>query len=473
MYLVLHALVVVFCAYEVFRALANSRGQAPRIAMFASLGIVHGLVPILTPRALMWGMASDASVTLAALAALLGIVMFSVGWRIYERSRPDWAGLSPGLQALLDSATGQRLLRRFFWVSMAVSVGAWLVNMIVVAGSVAAAFEAARFEHRVGPYMYFNAIMMHIIHLMIIPGFLGFFLPRRYRLIGIVFTLLMAGLILIQTKGGRGFPMGMMGALVLAYALRHRLTAYRFGLLAAGAAVVFMLAIAMYEVRKVMARASLGEMADMVLSAQTYQGALTRDPLSYHQMLVAAVEHFPRDHDFLNGATYGRLLVFYLPRKHFAWIKPPDTHNTFARVILHDPATLTTIMPTIMGDGYINFWGLPGVVIIMVLNGMLFAFAVRRMRENVLWFLVVGPAFAWFALMAVRGSPYEILTVGMSRIAFVWLLGIVCMFAYRPANLWVRQFNRNVLAAYGSLARQVDQVRGAARPPAFPGRSTP
>jgi hypothetical protein len=466
MYLVLHALVVLFCAYEVLRGLANSRGQAPNIIMFATLGIIHGVVPILTPRSLMWGTASDASVTLAALAALLGIVMFSVGWRIYERSRPDWAGLSPGLQALLDSATGQRLLRRFFWVSMAVGVGAWLAHMVVVAGSVEAAFEAGRFEHRAGPYMYFNAVMTHIIHLMVIPGFLGFFLPRRYRLIGIVFTLMMAAAILIQSKGSRGFPMGMMGALVLAYALRHRLTPHRFGLLAAGAAAVFMLAIGMYEVRKVMARATLGEMADMVLSAETYQGALTRDPLSYHQMLVAAVEHFPRDHGFLNGATYGRLLVFYLPRKHFAWLKPPDTHNTFASVILHDQATLTTIMPTIMGDGYINFWGLPGVVIIMVLNGMLFAFAVRKMRENVLWFLVVGPAFAWFALMAVRGSPYEILTVGMSRIAFVWLLLKVCMFAYRPANQWVRQFNRIVVAATGRLGAPIAEVgaRRAATP---------
>src|SRR5262249_39471796 len=148
-----------------------------------------------------------------------------------------------------------------------------------------------------------------------------------------------------------------------------------------------------------------------------------RDPLNYHQFLVAACEDFPADHPYLNGATYIRLLVFYLPREYFEWLKPPDTHNTFAQTVLRLRDTDVTIPPTMIGDGYINFWGPPGALMIMLLNGMAFAFASRHMREQVLGFLIVGSGFMRYAMLALRGSPYEILTLVLSAVAFIMLIG--------------------------------------------------
>jgi len=171
----------------------------------------------------------------------------------------------------------------------------------------------------------------------------------------------------------------------------------------------------------------------MLVSPETYQGALTRDPLYYHQFLVAAVMHFPDLHPYLNGAAYQRILFFYLPHRYFPELKPPDTHNTFARVITGS-STRTTIPPTMIGDGYINFWGLPGVIGIMLFHGMLFGWAERKIRERLLVFLAIGASFANCALLAVRGSPYEVLTLCLSASGILWVLGSACGLRFRKAR---------------------------------------
>jgi hypothetical protein len=174
-------------------------------------------------------------------------------------------------------------------------------------------------------------------------------------------------------------------------------------------------------------------MAAMIVSPSTYQGALMRDPLDYHEFLVAAVEYFPDRHPFLVGATYRRMLVFYLPRRYFEAIKPEDPNMIFASIVEPESAReLTTIPPTMMGDGYINFWGWPGILIMFV-NGVVFGMVHWKMRTSVLWFVAVAPLFVRLGVMGIRGQPYEILLLGVWALTFVWLLGRMLGFSYADA----------------------------------------
>ena len=199
--------------------------------------------------------------------------------------------------------------------------------------------------------------------------------------------------------------------------------------------MLLLLSVSLYDVRKTMARQTLPAMLQTVLSPATYQGALLRDPLNYHEFLVAAVEYFPERHPFLNGATYRRMLVFFLPRRYFEALKPEDSNMIFAAIVLPGSAsTLTSIPPTMMGDGYINFWGWPGIGI-MLLNGLVFGFVNWKMRTSMLWFVTVGALYVRLASVAIRGQPYEVLLLGTWGVIAVWGLGRLCGFSFRKSRI--------------------------------------
>lgn len=137
--------------------------------------------------------------------------------------------------------------------------------------------------------------------------------------------------------------------------------------------------------------------------------------------MISAVEVFPRRHEYLDGATYIRILLFAVPQSLSGGLKPADTHMVFANA-LSSRRTEMTIPPTMMGDGYINFWGWPGVIIVMLFNGVFFAFMTGRMRDNIWIFLGFGTTFGRVAVMSLRGQPYEI-AVGIA-ISLVLMLAI-------------------------------------------------
>lgn len=445
---VIHFIILAYCTYECVISLKNMRGRFVKIVIFGALGLIHGLVPVFTPSTYMWS-TNKGTILLAAFLALGGIIVFAAGWRLIEGRRPDWDGLSPGLDAYITSPGGQKFLKRMFWLSGIVALTGWLLSLIVTAGSLSAAFQAGRFEYRASGNVYLSVFFVHMAHLITIPGFLCFFLSRTYRVLGIAFTLAMALLIFLGSQGARAESLGLIGALVIGYMLRSRMSIHRFLLVCAGGAAIILLGVAMYEVRKTMSRNTLGEMAQKIVTAETYQGALLRDPLNYHQFLLAAIDHFPKDHPYLNGATYIRLLLFYLPQQYFPGIKPPDTHNTFARAITTFSSE-TTIPPTMMGDGYINFWGPPGVFIVMFLNGLLFGLVSFKIRDRILWLIVFGGPFCRLALIMIRGAPYEVLLLCLSSISLAYVLSWFCGVRIRGINSLVADANRSARA--GGLA---------------------
>ena len=441
MFWIFHLMLTAVCVAECLGCLPNVRAKFTKFVMFAGLGLIYGVVPLLTPRDMFWGSSSSSVITAAALAALIGVVVFAFGWRLVDRPLRSTAGLAPGLEAWLSDPSTQRALRRLFWITAIIGTTGWVLGLIFRAGSIQGAFAAGRLQLRGSGNLYLGTIVLHLQAVLLVPGFLGFFLPRRHRLIGIAFALTMAVLWFFGQQGTRAIPLGLIGAVLMGYVLWHKITIHRFLIATAAGIALVMLAIATFQIRHVMAQREISALGEMIISRETYRDALLQDPLSYHQFLVAAVEHFPRDHPYLHGATYLRLLVFYLPRQYFSWIKPPDPNNVFARAITGSPSTEVTIPPTMMGDGYINFWGFPGVIVVMFFNGLLFGYAARKMREHPLWLLVIGPAFVKFSLMAIRGQPYVLGTTALSAFLFVWLLGRLCGLSFRRTRLWVTQFN--------------------------------
>ncbi len=440
MIVMIHLVITALCAFECLCALANIRGKLPKLIIFGGMGIIHGIVPVLTPVGLRWSGLSESTHTHAAFLALIGMIMLSLGWRLFERFHVQWPGLSPGLLKAIESPSGQRWLRRIFWTTSVLSVTAWLVSLVASAGSLQAALHAGRFQYRGEGQVYWRAILQHVASLIVMPGFVCFFLPRRYWLIGVVFAITATAFVFWSSQGARGLSLGVLGGMVLGYSFRHKFAVHRFILLVICSAAIVLLSTSMYEARKVMAKASFGEIVGIVFSAETYREALSRDPLNYHQILAAAVEHFPRDHPYLNGATYRRILMFYLPRTYFSSIKPADTHNTFAEVV-QGKRTTNTIPPTMIGDGYINFWGFPGVVITMFINGILFAYASQKMREHMLFFLVFGAPFIRLALLAIRGSPYEIMALLISGTVLVWMLSLGTGLSFVTTQQMIRKTN--------------------------------
>lgn len=425
MHLIWHILITALCAYECAVCLPVLRARFIRLLMFAGLGLIHGVMPILTPRYFYFSGATDGDIHLAAFAAFIGIAMFSIGFRFYERFRSCPNGLDQSLFDWLDDPRIHAALRRLFWASMAIGMFAMMGDWVLRAGSIGAMFSAGRFDFRFeGGYV--SIVLRHVVTLLYIPGFIGFFLTRKHRMIGVAFALIVAFVMIFVTKGSRGMPIGLIGGPMLAYVLCYSFSPKRMVNLAVAGFVMSVLIIGVYEARKTMKQDTIGETLIRLVTPETYEKALTRDPLNTHQFLVAAVQHFPSEHDYLHGATYIRILMFAVPGRWLPEIKPEDTHLVFGRVITGRSTSMTTMMPTMPGDGYINLWGLPGVIIVMFVNGVAVAFVARCALVSPIWTVAIGARFVGLAVVTLRGQPYEVVFSIITSIVIVWFIGRLC-----------------------------------------------
>ncbi|MFH1108865.1 MAG: hypothetical protein V1790_06685 [Planctomycetota bacterium] len=435
---ILHLLTTAVCALEYLAAMRDVRSNVAKLAVFGGMGLVHGLVPAWTrledlPAA--FSSLSPSSRVTAAAMGLLGILALSAGWRAYEWWRRPWTKLSPVLIAVLESADGQRLLRRLFWISAIAAIVAWVAMVLATGAGIIEYLIAPRFTFRLAGTTQLQAVASQFIGLAAIPGFVCFFLPKHYRVMGVVYALVIAIFFYYAYKGSRMPPFSVVGGVVMGFALRHRLSLRRFGVLSLSGLLVVLLSVSLYTIRWELMRTTPGKVLQMLASLDTYRGALARDPLSYHQYLVSAVELFPEHHSYVNGGTYRRILFFFLPRAYFPVLKPEDTAQVFARAVSPGKGIAEAMIPpTLMGDAYINFWGWPGLLVLSV-DGVVFGFVACRMRVNVLWFLAFGASFLRFVLLAIRGQPYEMFVYSVSMLLLVWFLGRVCGFSYRWAKL--------------------------------------
>ena len=94
MFRIFHLMLTAVCVAECLGCLPNVRAKFTKFVMFAGLGLIYGVVPLLTPRDMFWGSSSSSVITAAALAALIGVVVFAFGWRLVERP-VDSTGSTP------------------------------------------------------------------------------------------------------------------------------------------------------------------------------------------------------------------------------------------------------------------------------------------------------------------------------------------------------------------------------------------
>jgi hypothetical protein len=121
--------------------------------------------------------------------------------------------------------------------------------------------------------------------------------------------------------------------------------------------------------------------------------------------------------------------LFYLPQRYFPSLKPADTNRVFADVYTGRYGE-STIFPTMMGDGYINFWGWPGIAI-MLANGIGFGYVTYKVRSSMLWFVAIGAPYVRLALLSIRGQPYENITIMVSSLLLTWLFVRACGCSFR------------------------------------------
>jgi len=449
--LFLHILVVVICALECFQAFRDVQSRFFRLLVFSSLGVVHGFAPALRSMMSILSPYSDEDRLVAAAQAFVGILLLSLGWRFYDAIRPTRPGISPGIRAVLETPQGQRLLRRLFWACAVLGIIGWLGDLLMRGVPLSEIFTAARFtgrgylEYRLTPIQYFRKLLM-------VPGLVGFFINRKYRIAGVIFAITMAVLFFATSVGTRGLTLGVLGGSMMGYLVFRGLSARRVLIIGSVSVALAVLTIGSYKLRHGMRRMTAGEMVSYLLSSEPYRDALQHDALAYHEMLVAAVHLFPDHHPYLNGATYRRMLFFYVPHKYYPRLKPLDTDMVFGAMIVPRLAhAAVTVPPTMMGDLYINFWGWPGIIG-MFLWGLLLGYIDCKYRTNVFWHIAMGSAFLYLWLFVVRGAPYNALFSGVFIFAFLWLFGrIICFFSFRDAKFFVRNVEAEMDQQMGLL----------------------
>lgn len=405
-----------------------------RFLVFAGYGLIHGLVPALTPSTALTNNFPEGSRYDAALFAFVSVIFMAAGWYVYESS-PRRMNRGMGLDALLEMINSERIqqfYKRFFWVSMFVGLGGWALYVRGTGSSFMGLAEAGRFQYRLTGDTTMMLVGLYLASFAFVPGFLGMFLPRNYRMIGISFTVVMAlACFLVLSVGTRAIPLGMIGTIGVGYTLRHPISPQRFLRIITGCLLILWLTVSLYEVRKVMRNATFSQTAAMLVAPETYQSALVSDPLNYHENLVGAIDSFPQKHPYLDGATYIRILLCLVPGSYLPNLKPEDTNMVFARVVYDaDPDIAVTIPPSIPGDAYINFWGWPGLIM-MFFNGMILAWGNRKMFASLFWFTVLGPEFARFMLLVLRGQPQDLFLLIFLLAGFNWILMRLSGYSFR------------------------------------------
>jgi hypothetical protein len=303
----IHVLIAIVSAVLLVRLLPLARVHLPMICVLFSLGLLHGVVPAITPPLMRTLEASDASRELAAWYALFGIIALALGYEIHA-SRHRNSSRDFSLYDHYKSATIQLLLHRYFWISMFLGLlGAALYVQSSGVGFIDYA-RATRFEFRHHRNVGLMWARLYLSHLAFAPGFLAQFMPRRYRLIGTTFAIVFAGFaFFFLFKGTRHIPLGILGGVVVGYILNSRLALARAFVVACAGSVLITGTVALYEARKELNVTSISDTLARALSTESLCEPLSRDPLNYHEHFVGAVEYFPSEHPFLNGATYQRV----------------------------------------------------------------------------------------------------------------------------------------------------------------------
>jgi hypothetical protein len=404
------------------KRLPNVQSRPVSTALLAGYALIFGLAPLVN----FWE-AESGSTLKASFASLLGLFGLFLGMRLGR--------LQFGEPEPIDLTSLVRT-RYVLLACTLLGVSGLLMFAYGSAGSLAAYMASGRFEYRLNPRSpLLAATGAYFIPFLGIPGaLLTWARSASVRLMGLAVGLSTTAFLFSFYKGARAAAVGILLTVVFAWLASPRRassTGHSARLrvavgMAVGGAIASLMLPVMYQARTTLASegtiTAFGRaIQETYLTSSTAPSSTAkmfeREPLNYADYLVEATEIFPQRQDFLWVYPLRRLLFFYLPS---GGAKPPDTNEIFAQAAGRVEGR-TTIPPSLVGEGYIVFGGLFGVLPWVALYGVAVAFLEARLKRPVaaLVFLAVGFSTA---LLALRGQLYELGASWMVSLLFATLI---------------------------------------------------
>ncbi|MCA8996725.1 MAG: hypothetical protein KDA80_07065 [Planctomycetaceae bacterium] len=435
--ILIHVVIAAYAFWESWDAAKRLRLQLIKTLVFGALGLVHGLVPAIGAP---WYMRTSDPIfyhEFAACYCLCGMVALGVGWRVFNALYPV-----PNQELCFDYMKNEKVQRRLQILFVFCAVGGVLAWLGAIAASGATLWQlltAKRMEFRGQGDGIIGGLCVHLFCMAYVPGFVGPQMNGRYKIAGFAYAIGFAVVLFIFSRGTRAPSIGMIGSLIGGIIFSKKLSVEKLFGSAAAMFMIGMLAVGLLPLRHRMSHMSYGEMVSFLFSAEAYQDALSHDPLNYHDHFVSITAIFPNSREYVDAASYRRILFFYLPGDSFPGLKPRDPNRIVAEALFGAAAFRVDWMhpPGVFGDVYINFWGWYGIPF-MVLQGAFLAWVTRLMLIRPWFFIGIGPQAMYMSLVGIRGQPYTICVAMIASLTVTFcllvLLGIPLSIYRKPVK---------------------------------------
>lgn len=428
-----------------------------RFLLFAGIGLIHGIVPAIAPYSSV--NATDEMRIQAACFALVGTLALSLGWAFVERMLLRKTHSLPTAAQILRQPHLRRRLEYLFFSAAVIGAVAWPAYIYALGSTFGEYAEESRFAFRGSGNALLTWVLSGLMNLAFLPGFLGFFLSPRHRLMGVAYAIAYAAMFYLVSSGTRGFPIGLLGAVLSGYVLHRPQSFSRLFWMGCSVGAMVFLMVGLLPLRWQMANLTLPEMGELLISPETYEDMLVRDPLNYHEYLVEVMSYFPEYHDYVDGASYRRILFFYLPHSQFPDLKPKDPNRIVAQLLFDTDLDMDWMHPpSIFGDAFINFEGWYGLIH-LVLVGALLAWLSKTIHVHLLWLMVLAPNLVYFTFIGMRGQPY---TLAINTLTMTVYVGLVMVKLGLPLRGIERIVTRHQVLTSGR--RKVQARRSQAKP---------
>jgi len=419
--ILLHILVTVYAFFEAYEGAQRLRLNVLKTLVFGGIGLIHGFIPIVT---VPWHARTNDAYEVhveAAAYTLIGTLLLGFGFRTYQSFSPLRV-TTPTFEYIKHPLI-QKRLESLMILSIILGLLAWYGTVYASGSSIIGMMTAKRYALRGEGNGVFSAVCSNLMVIAFIPGFIAPFMKGKFRHLGMTFAICFAIFLFIVTRGTRAGAIGMLGSLIGGMLFANRISAGRLFIATAALGLVGVLAIGLLPLRHRMSRMSTSEMVAFMITPESYQDALTNDPLNYHDHFVGVVTQFPDQYAYVDGAAYRRVAFFYLPSSRFPTLKPKDPNRVVAEALFGKRAIEIDWMhpPSIFGDCYINFRGWYGIGW-MFIEGIILAWISRRLTDSPWWLIGFGPQAMYLTLIGMRGQPYTITLATMFAMTTAWFL---------------------------------------------------
>lgn len=407
----IHALIVAICSFEVWHCALNIRRRVFRAATFLAIGVIFGLIPIITkPWHERLSLPYDAHIE-AAWYTATGTFFLSLGAALTVMLLGGNRRQTPttGLQRQ-SMQCKQRSLYALLFLAACIGLIGWAGTIYFSGASFTSAVSDGRFAFRGRGHPILVGLSGHLLILNYLVAFACWFVQNStIRRLFLFYAILIATASYVLTSGTRFESIAIIGALISGYLFTHTLTLATTLKVAGVTIVVLALAAIAVPLRHRINTLQASEILPFIFSTERLDPILTSDPLNYHDTVIRVIDAFPDRYDFVNASTYRRILFFYIPSSFAPALKPPDPNRTVAQALFgYEAASSIDWMhpPGIFGDIWINFFGWHGCFL-FIFWGSLLSYLDHKVSQGVLPLLCIAPLLGCLTILLVRGQPYQ------------------------------------------------------------------